>query len=92
MVWTSSTKDSQSNGVNTLVLPGPLSLLVESVEYVYANQTALGKIINAARLTVRDVKRKALQCRDRHQGYIDCFLFIKEKTLKMSLPNPHTHS
>lgn len=84
-------KDSRRNGANTLVLPRPLSLLVgESVGYVYASEISLGKIINAARLTARDTRRKPLQCRSRHQGWVDCFLFMNKKTLKMSPRLTHT--
>lgn len=62
LVWSLSHKeDSDRNGTNTLVLPDCSLLVSESVGYVYASKTSLGKIINAAILTVRDTKRKPLQ-------------------------------
>lgn len=55
-------EESYRNDANTLILPRPLSLLKgESVGYAYASETSLGKIINVARLTVKDSKRKPLQ-------------------------------
>lgn len=75
----STRKDSHRDDANTPVLPWALSLpRAESVGQVYANETSLGKIINAARLTVRD-KRKPLQCGGRHQAGQTAYLLMRKR-------------